>query len=573
MASETIVSATSRRRSELKTLEAAVTVLQGNAESFAKLPIASKRALIRQTMDRILDVAERWVADGSRAKGIPIDGGEEWLTGPVPTMRNLRLLDETLCRIEQGHTTIADKQIRERRDGRLEVSVFPTCGLDATLFAGFRIAQVMEPGMELQAVKENAGAFYRDKAQTGSVTLILGAGNVSSIAPTDALHKSFAEGSVCIIKMNPVNEWVGPHLEYAFKPFIDKGYMRIVYGADDVGAYLVNHASIDAIHITGSNHTHDMIVWGPPGKERDQRMRDNTPLLNKRISSELGNVSPVAIVPAEYSRGELAFMAKNVAAMITNNASFNCNAAKVLITATRWAQREHFMGKMEQALQDTPTRLAYYPGAFDRYERLVGDRANVKKLGRTANTVLPWTILYDVDPARKDDPLFRTEPFCPIISEARLDANEPAAFVQQAADFMNDTLRGTLNATFMIQGRLERTGEVAQALDRAIMDLRYGTVTINHWAALGFAAMSPVWGGHPSSTLDDAQSGIGWVHNTNLLEGVEKSVLRGPLTLFPKPAWFADNNKTAAIGAKLLALEHSPGWLKLPGMAFTALQG
>lgn len=567
------VSATSRRSSDLNSLEAAVTVLQGSAESFAKLPIATKRALIRQAMDRILDVAERWVADGSRAKGIPIDSGEEWLTGPVPTMRNLRLLDETLCRIEQGHTTIADKQIRQRRDGRLEVSVFPTSGLDAALFAGFRVAQVMEPGMEFQAVKENAGAFYRDKARTGSVTLILGAGNVSSIAPTDALHKSFAEGSVCIIKMNPVNEWVGPHLEYAFKPFIDKGYMRIVYGADDVGAYLVNHPSIDAIHITGSNHTHDMIVWGPPGKEREQRLRDNSPLLKKRISSELGNVSPVAILPAQYSRGELAFMAKNVAAMITNNASFNCNAAKVLITATRWTQREQFMGKMEQALRDTPTRLAYYPGAFDRYEQLVSERDNVTKLGRAAERVLPWTILYDIDPARKDDPLFLTEPFCPIISETRLDANEPAAFVQQAAAFMNDTLRGTLNATFMVQHRMERTGEVAHALDAAIMALRYGTVTINHWAALGFAAMSPVWGGHPSSTLVDAQSGIGWVHNTLLLEGVEKSVLRGPLTVFPKPAWFADNNKTAAIGARLLALEHSPRWLKLPGMALTALQG
>lgn len=561
------------RSDEHKALDAAVTVLQDNAPTFAKLAIANKRALLREAMDRILVVADRWVADGSKAKGIPVENGEEWLTGPVPLMRNLRLLEQTLARLEEGRPTIAREQIRRRSDHRLEVIVFPASTTDGALFTGFEIAQVMEPGMEFNTIKERAGACYQDQRCAGDVSLVLGAGNVSSIAPSDALYKNFAEGSVCIIKMNPVNEWVGPHLEYAFKPFIDKGYLRIVYGGGDVGAYLVNHAGIDAIHITGSNHTHDMIVWGPPGEEREWRMRQKAPLLNKRISSELGNVSPVAVVPAEYSRSELEFMARNVAAMVTNNASFNCNAAKVLITATGWAQRAQFMGAMERAMQNTPTRPAYYPGAFDRYHELVGDRESVKTLGRTSATVLPWTILYDVDPARTDDPLFRIEPFCPIISQTSLDANEPAAFVQQAAEFMNATLHGTLNATFLVQSRLERAGEVAVALDHAIMDLRYGTVTVNHWAALGFAAMSPVWGGHPSSTLEDAQSGLGWVHNTYLLEGVEKSVLRGPLKVFPKPAWFGDNRKTAAIGAKLLALEHSPGWLKLPGIALTAMQG
>jgi len=37
----------------------------------------------------------------------------------------------------------------------------------------------------------------------------------------------------------------------------------------------------------------------------------------------------------------------------------------------------------------------------------------------------------------------------------------------------------------------------------------------------------------------DIQSGTGWVHNTTMLEGVEKAVLRHPLTIVPKPATFA----------------------------------
>lgn len=569
----TSTSAASRRSSDRKQLDQALTVLKDRAGCFATLPIAGKRALIRESMNRILDVADAWVADGNGAKGIALDSGEEWLTGPVPTMRNLRLLDHTLARIERGQATIRDEQIRQRSDGRMEVAVFPTDALDRLLLPGVTIAQRMEPAMDARAIKDRAGAWYRERTPTGGVALILGAGNVSSIAPTDALHKSFAHGSVCIVKMNPVNEWAGPHLEYVFKPFIDAGYMRIVYGGGDVGSYLVDHEHVDAVHITGSSHTHDLIVWGPPGAERDRRMRAGTPLLDKRITSELGNVSPVAIVPARYSTRELAFMAKNIAAMVTNNASFNCNAAKVLITAACWTQRDDFLSRLERVLRDTPTRMAYYPGAFDRYERLVGGRDNVKTLGQRRACTLPWTILYDVDPFDKEEPVFSIEPFCAILSETRLTASEPATFVQHAADFMNNTLYGTLNATYMVPPAWAQSGEVGQALDRAIDDLRYGTVTINQWAALGFAAMSPVWGGHPCGTLHDAQSGVGWVHNTYLLDGVEKSVLRGPLTMFPKPAWFADNKKAAVIGAKLLRLEHCRSLSKLPGIALSALQG
>src|SRR5690606_35864816 len=106
----------------------------------------------------------------------------------------------------------------------------------------------------------------------GGVSVILGAGNVSSIPPMDAFTKMFIEGMVCIIKMNPVNEWVGPHLERALAPLIDAGYLHIVYGGSDVGQALVTSELIDDVHITGSDRTHDSIVWGPPGPERDRRL-------------------------------------------------------------------------------------------------------------------------------------------------------------------------------------------------------------------------------------------------------------------------------------------------------------
>lgn len=570
---EMSAAAQSQHRSEERALDGALEVLRDNARSFARLPIREKIGLLRSSMDLLADAADAWTADGARARGITDYPGEEMVVGPVPTMRNLRLLAESLERLEAGRPLVADGQVSTRSDGRVEVRTFPTDAIDGALFSGITLHQLMLPGVAAAEVKAKAGAFYQAQDPEGGVSLILGAGNVSSIPPMDMLYKSFAEGFVCLVKVNPVNEWVGPHMERAFRPFVERGFLRVVYGGAEVGSYLVNHAMVDDIHITGSNHTHDLIVWGPPGPERERRKAANDPVLKKRITSELGNVSPVAVVPADYSDAELDFMARNAAAMVTNNASFNCNAAKMLITSKGWSQRQRFLDLVARTMGEMPTRLAYYPGAKDRYQRLTAGRSGVQRIGEGSETKLPWTLIPDVDASRSDEPLFSTEPFCSILSETSLEAKDPAQFLAEATRFMNDRLWGTLNAMIVIHPKLEESGEVKAALDRAILELRYGTVGINHWPALAYATTSPAWGGHPSATLQDVQSGIGWVHNTYLLEGIEKTILRGPLKLFPKPVWFGGHKRVEAVARRLLAMERDPSWLKVPGIALNALQG
>ena len=88
-----------------------------------------------------------------------------------------------------------------------------------------------------------------------------------------------------------------------------------------------------------------------PGPDRDRRKADGDPLLRVPISSELGNVSPVAILPFDYSDDELWFIARNVATMVANNGSFNCNAAKLLITARDWPQRAAFLDAVREVLR------------------------------------------------------------------------------------------------------------------------------------------------------------------------------------------------------------------------------
>jgi aldehyde dehydrogenase (NAD(P)+) len=564
--------AESAKTSEQHTLDEAIRQVKDKAREFARLPASAKAALLRDCIGRLVDAAPEWVSVGCAAKGLVADqSGEEWLAGPMTTVRMMRLCVETLEEIHARGKPPLGRAAKTRADGRVEVDVFPSSLLDKIAFAGFRGYVLMQPGVDRGMARRQQASFYDVFDPEGGVSLILGAGNVSSIPPMDVFTKMFQEGKVCLLKMNPVNEWVGPILERVLQPFVTRGYLRIVYGGGDVGKYLVEHPDIDDVHITGSDRTHDLIVWGAPGPERDRRLAAKDPLLKKPITSELGNVSPVAIVPYAYSEAELWFQARNVVSMVTNNASFNCNAAKILITAKGWPQREKFLDLVAHGLGSAPTRKAYYPGAKDRYQNLVGGRSGVQSFGQCTTDQLAWAFVRGVDAEAKDERLFQVEPFCGILSETSVGTTDPVEFLGTVTRFMNERIWGTLNAALIIHPKLEFDPTVSVALDRAIVDLRYGTVAINHWPAVCYGVATLPWGGHPSATLENIQSGLGWVHNTYFLETVEKSVIRGPLVVKPTPPWFFDNTKGRTLGPKLVKLEASPGYLNLASVVLGAL--
>jgi aldehyde dehydrogenase (NAD(P)+) len=573
---EMSATAKSGQESKHKDLDESVAILRDKKQELARLPASEKAALLRACMPRLEAVAERWVAAAVKAKGIAMDSpsaSEEWLGGPITTIRNARLLARSLDEIAQHGKPKLPNGVGRSHDGRALVEVLPGETLDKALMTGFTCSVRLQEGITERDAIDRQASFYGRKDPEGVVSLILGAGNVASIPPMDAFYKMFAEGAVCLVKLNPVNEYLGPFYQEALAPLVDRGYLRFAYGGGDVGGYLCGHEGVDDIHITGSDRTHDLIVWGPPGAERDRRKAANEPLLKKTISSELGSVTPVLIVPFTYSEAELDFTAQNVATMVANNASCNCNAAKMLVTSKRWAQRDAFLAKVRGYLAAAPSRRAYYPGAFERYKHLTEGRGSVDKLGPAKDDQLPWTLIFGLDSGDKSERLFTTEPFCPILSETSLDESEPAAFLDAATKFANDTLWGTLSAVILIHPKAEKDPEVARALDRATADLRYGAVGINQWTGLVYGTVTPPWGAHPSSTLANIQGGLGWVHNTFLLEGIEKAVLRGPHVVSPKPPWFITNKNALTVAKKMVSMEAAPSWLKVPGIALSALGG
>ena len=220
----------------------------------------------------------------------------------------------------------------------------------------------MQPGVTRESLVSGQAPAYADPGAHAGTALVLAAGNVASLGPRDVLSKLFVEGKAVVMKANPVNDYLVPHWRRALASLIDAGVLRIVDGGADVGRYLTGHPRIDEVHITGSDKTYDAVVFGT-GPEGARRKAANDPVLGKPVTAELGNVSPVIIVPGKWSIPELLYQAEHVATMLVNNAGFNCISARVVITHAGWPQREAFLGALTQTLSGITTRRAYYPGA------------------------------------------------------------------------------------------------------------------------------------------------------------------------------------------------------------------
>ena len=109
-------------------------------------------------------------------------------------------------------------------------------------------------------------------------------------------------------------------------------------------------------------------------------------------------------------------------------------------------------------------------------------------------------------------------------------------------------------------------------MERAITQLRYGAVGVNVWPGQLSALGSAPWGGHPSSMVTDVQSGRGWVHNTVMLEEVEKSVIRQSLTAPRKLPYVPGHRSATSLLRRLTAVERGAGWAGLPAVLDAALR-
>ena len=569
----TSAKATTPPASSQAKLDETIAHLREAAWKFATLPMEKRIALVTSMQQGIMKTLDTMVEAGCKAKGIPLGANleaEEWAAGYWGVVRQLRLVRESLQSIEKtGNTPIG--KVKRTAAGNLAVQVYPNNAIDSILFKDITVDVYMQPDVTEQSLAANRANFYK-KPHQGKVALVLGAGNIASIGIMDVLTKMFNEGKVCLLKMNPVNAYLGPFIEEAFKTAIDQQFLAVVYGGAEVGRHLVYHPKIDEVHLTGSDKTYDQIVWGNNGAEADERRAQNQPLLRKPISAELGNVTPIIIVPGPYSDKEIRFQAEQIATAFTMNASFMCCTAKVLLMPKNWDGSTKFIKALQEVCAEIPLRAAYYPGAEDRWQAIVKNRNNVTNIGKPQFNELPWTFITDLNPDDVHESLFKEESFCSVIGCIQVGSADPVEFLQAATHFANNRLWGTLNATLIVHPKTLKVANINAAFEQAISQLKYGAITVNTFIGLLFCTGAP-WGAYPGSTSQDIQSGSGFVHNTSMLESIEKAVLRAPLTTFPKPAWLASHKKSKVVTQRLVAMEENASWAQVPGIIIAAMQG
>ncbi|WP_330230606.1 hypothetical protein OHA40_32450 [Nocardia sp. NBC_00508] len=278
------------------------------------------------------------------------------------------------------------------------------------------------------------------------------------------------------------------------------------------------------------------------------------------------------MVPGRWSKADLRYQAEHVATQRLHNAGHNCISGQALILSSDWDQRAEFLDALRDVLDKLPGRAPWYPGS-DRKMALAEHAypAAERHSGR---------LLVEVDESASQE-LFTTEYFAPVLGHTALPGTG-TGFLRAAVTFANERLVGTLGASLIV-APADRAA-MGRDFDEAIAELRYGTIGINVWSAMGFLVAGLPWGAYPGHTLDAVGSGIGVVHNAYLVDGPERAVLSGPFRPFPrtmvngefalspKPSWFVTAKNAARTSRKLTGYAGQPSWLRLPGIVASAFR-
>ena len=543
-------------------IDNALNRLNKSKESWLDVSAEKRLVLLQECLKDLMTLSEEWIGQSCKGKGWEKGSageGEEWIGSFAVVVRGIQMMVEALK--ANGQPKIP--KTRKRSDGQEIAEVYPRNLLEQALLNKVTAEVWVEKGKPM-----TQGHIYRTarEQQTGKISLVLGAGNQGSIGPLDMLYKMFVENEVVILKMNPVNEYLGPYIVRAFRALIEGNYLAVIYGGADVGKYVCAHDLVDTIHITGSCQTHDAIVWGSEENKANGE-RQNT----KPISSELGCVTPMLIVPGDWSASELDYQARHVVSMVAHNASFNCNAGKVLVLPKNWNLRDKFMDRIQHHFKATQARKAYYPGAQSRYDEFLKQYPNAVVLGERTEDIVPWTIIPDV-PAKEGEYALNVEAFCAVLAVTHLeDYTDSTDYLNKAIDFCNDHIWGTLSMMLFIDDRTRKS--MGNAFDDAIAKLKYGGIGVNVWAGVVYGLVTPSWGAYPGHTLEDIRSGKGVVHNGLLLDHPEKSVLYAPFVMKPTPPWFSDHKNLPGMGRAFANFESTQSIFSVPRLAFNAFKG
>jgi acyl-CoA reductase-like NAD-dependent aldehyde dehydrogenase len=522
---------------DVAALDAAVGKVRAGLPSWVGLPVEEKAGLVHRLRRRFGDEVPGMVEAWRLAQGLESDSfwiGDVWAgESGVPIL--VRGWESTLTRLARGDRLVAPKAVGRDALGQVTVDVFPASRADQLLYGGYSGRVRLEPGTTAAEVATCGAALASGEFPDAGVALLLAAGNFDCLPGSDALGLLLGHGCTVVMKLNPVNAYLRPSLERLFVEFIDAGWLAIVEGGPEVGAYLAHHQDVDRVHLTGSAATYNALVWGT-GPDAERRRASGQRLLDKPFTAELGGVNPLIVAPGRWTRHDLRRQADRIAYGRLCNSGHFCAATQILVLPDGWDQADQLLDDLRELLRTLEPRAPYYPGTDARVARALADQDHVEALSPDGRRFL----VTGLDPGRECS-LFRDEVFADVLGVVRLPAPDVESYLTRAVGFANEALAGSLGATLLVDPDTE--AHHRPAVTNAVAGLCYGFVGINEHAGFTAAAPQLLWGAYPGNTPEDIGSGVGFTFNTLMLPRPEQSVLRAAFRT-PIKSLFTATHKT-----------------------------
>ena len=536
-----------------------ITTLRTKSKEFNSISNVQLASMLEETISNIKEVAFFWATICSDNKGTtktPAEG-EEWLGGPFASVLATQYYIKSLTN---------DDDLVEKKYNSEENSykVFPNNFTERITFPFIDAKVIFNKSMSFDDINKYRG-FSKRYDIDPSITLVLGAGNFSSIPYLDVLYHLITRKSVILLKLNPVNEYLKPVFEKVFQNFIERGYIIVTTGNIDESKYMANHPGINHIHLTGSDKTFEDIVYGRELTDKERKSKSLSKINNKPITSELGNVTPIIIHPGKWSTSDIKYQARKIVTAKLNNNGFNCIAAQVVVLPDGWGQTDTLIKFVKHYMSKAKERKAYYPESIERLEKLEKDKGYERV--NALSCVTPH-LTREIKAYSKFE---IDEVWSSTIYFKKIEYTSIEDFANKAIDYCNDELWGNLGVSVIIKDHDRKFNKHITNL--YIDKLNYGTVAINEWAAIGYIIPQLPWGGFPGNRDNDIQSGQSVVHNSMLFESPLKGVVNTKFRIsrLIDPPWFVTNKKARRLFRNLTYYQINNSNINFLKLIFAAL--
>ncbi len=536
-----------------------ISTLRTKSKEFNSISNVQLASMLEETISNIKEVSYFWATICSDNKGTtktPAEG-EEWLGGPFASVLATQYYIKSLTNdddLDEGNFNNSENSYK----------VFPNNFIERITFPFINAKVYFNKSMSFEDINKFRG-FSKRYDIDPSITLVLGAGNFSSIPYLDVLYHLITRRSVILLKLNPVNDYLKPVFEKVFKNFIERGYIIVTNGNINESKYMATHPGINHIHLTGSDKTYEDIVYGRELTGNERSIKTVPKVNSKPITSELGNVTPIIIHPGKWSTSDIKYQARKIVTGKLNNNGFNCIAAQVVVLPDGWGHTDTLIKYVKYYMNKAKDRKAYYPDSIERLTKLEKDKSyeRVNSLSCTTPHLtreIKAYNKYELDEVWSSTIYFR-----------KIGYTNAEDYVNKAIDYCNNELWGNLGVSVIIKDHNNKFNK--HITNSYIENLKYGTIAINEWAAIGYIIPQLPWGGFPGNKDNDIQSGQSFVHNSMLFESPLKGIVETKFRIsrLIDPPWFITNKKSRRLFMNLTYFQINNTKINLIKLIFSAL--